>query len=338
MAVEKEEVRSRAVKIRVGVIAGADRGEVLGIEEPDEAAGFGNRSQTDRVLVGAGAVDALIQAVMEEVQTIAAAAIRRAKPEGRAGLSFAIRRPVEGMVGGQVELAGQLDVPTLVGVTSGRIGDAFGREKVVVVGGIELGRETPLSKVPQARAAADGGRGAGEDGEHETELEGEDGDDEEGFDESEPVGFGSAAAVGAGGAGASGGPRGGRARDRSGNGAGAGAGVGWRGSRAWTNGDTPVGWSRQIHGSLLVVSARTGAPLVGAGEQANTSITWNRGRFFHRSSGDPMDAGRVRRPEGDRIQRIRREARMGGGPFRPLDDCARGRWSLLLKDRPRSVI
>jgi len=186
VTVKEEKVGAARMQVGVGEIRGTHAGKILGIEKPDEAGGIGDSRESDRPLGGAGAIDVLIQAVVKQIVSVASSAIAGAEPERAGDGSGGVGTPGLIVIAGGLDLSGQLDVPALVGVEIGRVGETLGRKAVVVVVRVKSGGKSPLTEVmatDQGAGEADGAAGGGEDqgGENgENEEDGEQLDDGEG--------------------------------------------------------------------------------------------------------------------------------------------------------------
>lgn len=188
MAIEEKKLRATGMKVGVGEAPGADRGQVFGIEKPDQETRLGNGVEANGRLCGAGAVHVLIEAVVEEVSSVAATAIGGAEPECVARVDGRIGSPREIVVAGGLDLTRELDVPALVGMAVGGVGESLRRKAVVVVVGVEPGGEPPFSEVMSAGDGAGELNGTMGGGDQEGGEKAEDQNHGEQFDECECLG------------------------------------------------------------------------------------------------------------------------------------------------------
>lgn len=182
---EEEEMGAATVEVGVDEIGMADGGEVFGIKEPDGAGWIRNPRETNGGVIGARAIDMLIETVVKEVATVGSTSVGGAKPDGSGRGQVGVGAPGLLMIGGQTHVPGQLNVPTRVGVAIGGIGEAFGRQLIVVIVGVGEGRDAPLTQVLSAQDGVGGIASSGHAGQGEGSEDGEDGDDGEQFDQAE---------------------------------------------------------------------------------------------------------------------------------------------------------
>lgn len=105
MAIEKRELRSAAMEVRMNVVLLSYRCEFAVVEEPDCQGRTGQGGEFD-LIAGADAVDVLVEAVMEQVIPVAAPWVGGANPYAAARVDARVGAPCHLAVAGQAKRSG----------------------------------------------------------------------------------------------------------------------------------------------------------------------------------------------------------------------------------------
>jgi len=154
MAIKEEELGAPLVQVRMDEGPSADGRKILGIEQPDHICRPPDAGNAGGHITAAGSIDKFIEAIMKEIVAIAAPPVGWTNPHGIAHVSAAIGPPRHVVIPRNAQLQWQLDIPAAVRVHGQRIGESFGRQEIVMIGGIQLCGQTPLLQIVHAGDAA----------------------------------------------------------------------------------------------------------------------------------------------------------------------------------------
>ncbi len=124
---------------------------------------------------------------MEEIIAVAPGFVGRANPDGLAEGRVGVGVPGHVKVAAQTELAGDGHVPAGISIQNGPC--SFSGQIIIMVGGVQLHSQAPLTKIVQANNTVGFGFGFVQGGQKEGSENGDDRNDNEQFDEREALRF-----------------------------------------------------------------------------------------------------------------------------------------------------
>jgi hypothetical protein len=175
----------RDLQIGVRKIFRADPGQIFCVEQIHHRTGLANGCELYHGIARPCSVDVFIQTIVEQIVAVAAARVRRTKPDSVSNIRVGVFAPRHVMIPGQVDHLRQLNIPTGVGGRICRIRRTFRRQKILIIRGVKLHCHAPLFEIVQTGRRLGLGLGLAEHGQKHRRQNGDDGNYHQQFNQCE---------------------------------------------------------------------------------------------------------------------------------------------------------